>query len=121
MVCANTTVAIDPSTATCVLCGELYPHCSQCNNRFCTACARFYTLSGSGECVCEVEGTCFEITGCTVSFLNSSLGEECLKCNSTSFYSAPVNNECICLNGTLVNGICTTTSGCLSPATDSSG
>ena len=36
-------------------------------------------------------------------------------CNSSAFNSTPVSGICECLNGTLTNGACVVSEGCLTP------
>jgi hypothetical protein len=107
LTCLDTTLAYSITNASCLLCGEFFSHCWKCNNSYCSQCARSYTLAVSGDCVCEVEGTCLEVVGCSVSVVGSAGAEECLRCDSATFHSEPVNNECVCLVGILVNGVCT--------------
>lgn len=39
----------------------------------------------------------------------------CLSCNISLFTAFPVNNKCFCTVGELINGICSTLTGCLAP------
>ena len=123
-------------TSQCHLCRDIMSCCASClNSTVCLACDAPYVIAGS---ICTIEhrqtcindnsthitctlcksgynlvtGGCTDIAGC-ISIVPGS--QICLACEIGAYNPTPVNNACSCLVGKLINGICSSIPGCITP------
>jgi hypothetical protein len=83
----------------------------ECNEQRCTLCPDgLHSLDGGMTCQCVlgeyVQGVCVEATGCTSVIANAQGAQTCVACDPAVYQEIPVNGECVCLIGKLINDLC---------------
>ena len=64
---------------------------------------------------------CSTTPGC-INLINVQGATACVECDGINFVAEPVDGSCRCINnGTIVNGICSNLTGCVSPEIASTG